>query len=86
MLIAVQVVVFNHIALLGYAVGFIFIYTLLHLPLTLSANWTLTIDSSGSRSVDIFADTQGMNAIACTILDPPQPLRWCRWALLRGIR
>ena len=28
MLIAVQVVVFNHIALLGHAVGFIFIYTL----------------------------------------------------------
>ncbi len=68
MLIAVQVVVFNLIALLGYAVGFTFIYTLLHLPLTLSANWTLTIGFFMGLAVDIFADTQGMNAIACTIL------------------
>ena len=68
LLMALQVMVFNHIALLGYAVGFIFIYILVNLPLTLSVNWIMTIGFFMGLTVDIFADTQGMNAISCTIL------------------
>ena len=53
---------------LDVAVPFVFIYVLVRLPLNLSVNWVLTIGFLTGLSVDIFANTQGMNALACTIL------------------
>lgn len=66
-LIIAQVVVFNHVCLFGVAVPFAFLYVLLRLPVSLSQNWSLTIGFFLGIIIDIFSDTQGMNALACTI-------------------
>ena len=42
-LVLLQVSVFNRIALFGYATPFLFLYFILKLPTTLSANWTMTL-------------------------------------------
>lgn len=63
-----QTVVFNNICLFNVASPIIFIYFILRLPVTLSTNWVLTLSFLLGLSVDIFSDTQGMNALACTIL------------------
>lgn len=67
-LVMAQVIVFNHICLFGYAVPLVFIYIILKLPMTLGVNWVLTISFLTGMTIDIFSDTQGMNALACTIL------------------
>ncbi|MDE6078438.1 MAG: rod shape-determining protein MreD [Duncaniella sp.] len=67
-LILAQVIVFNHICLFNVAVPLVFIYLILRLPITLSLNWLLTVSFVMGLLVDIFSDTQGMNAMACTIL------------------
>lgn len=66
-LILAQVVVFNHLVLLGVAVPFVFIYGIIKLPVTLNVNWTMTLAFLTGLIVDIFSDTVGMNALACTI-------------------
>lgn len=63
-----QAVVFNSVCLFGVAVPFVFIYVIVRLPLTLSVNWVLTIGFSLGFVVDVFSNTQGMNALACTLL------------------
>lgn len=63
-----QVIVFNHIVLFNVAMPVIFIYFIIRLPITLSVNWVMTLSFLLGLSVDIFSDTQGMNALACTIL------------------
>ncbi len=68
LLMAVQVLVCNNISIFGIATPFIFIYLIIRLPITLHINWTLTIAFFSGLIVDIFSDTQGMNAMACTLL------------------
>lgn len=67
-LVLLQAMVFNNICLFNVAVPFVFIYFIVYLPLTLSTNWVLTLAFLAGLSVDIFANTQGMNALACTII------------------
>ncbi|MCM1164132.1 MAG: rod shape-determining protein MreD [Muribaculaceae bacterium] len=67
-LVVTQVIVFNHICLFGVAVPMVFIYVILRLPITLSLNWMATIGFFLGLTVDIFSDTYGMNALACTLL------------------
>lgn len=67
-MVLAQVIVFNHICLFGYAVPLVFIYFIIKLPVTLSTNWVLTLSFLMGLTIDIFSDTQGMNALACTIL------------------
>lgn len=67
-LVLAQVIVFNHICLFNVAVPLVFIYLIVRLPITLSVNWTLTIAFALGLIVDVFSDTYGMNALACTIL------------------
>lgn len=67
-LILLQAIVFNNICLFGVAVPFVFIYFIVHLPITLSSNWLLTLSFLTGLTIDIFANTQGMNALACTIV------------------
>lgn len=62
-----QVTVFNHICLFNLAVPFVFIYFLVRLPITLSTNWVLTLAFLLGLIIDIFSDTHGMHALACTI-------------------
>ncbi|MBO4943630.1 MAG: rod shape-determining protein MreD [Muribaculaceae bacterium] len=67
-LVLAQVIVFNHVSLFGVAIPFVFIYLICHLPLTLSTNWVLTIGFLLGLTVDIFSDTQGLNALGCTVI------------------
>ncbi|MCM1021444.1 MAG: rod shape-determining protein MreD [Muribaculum sp.] len=63
-----QALLFNNICLFNVAVPFVFIYFIIRLPITLGTNWVLTLSFLLGLSVDICANTQGMNALACTIL------------------
>jgi hypothetical protein len=66
-LVLAQVIVFNHICLFNMAVPMVFFYLIIRLPITLSVNWLLTIGFFLGLTVDIFSDTYGMNALACTV-------------------
>lgn len=66
-LVLAQVIVFNHISLFNVAVPMVFFYLIIRLPITLSTNWMLTIGFFLGLIVDIFSDTYGMNALACTV-------------------
>lgn len=63
-----QVVVFNHICLFGVAIPLVFIYFIIKLPVTLGVNWVMTLSFLLGLAVDVLSNTQGMNALACTIL------------------
>lgn len=67
-LILAQVLIFNHILLFDVALPIVFIYVLIRLPMNLSRNWLLTIAFLSGLIVDVFSDTPGINAMACTIL------------------
>lgn len=67
-LVLVQVLVCNHIVLFNVAVGFVFIYVITHLPAGLATGWLLTWAFASGLGVDIFSDTPGVNAMACTVL------------------
>lgn len=67
-LVLAQAVVFNNICLFNVAVPFVFIYFIIRLPITLNTNWVLTLAFLLGLSVDVFTNTQGMNALACTLL------------------
>ena len=67
-LVLAQVIVFNHICIFNVAVPMVFIYLIVRLPITLSPNWVLTVAFFLGLIVDIFSDTYGMNALACTVL------------------
>lgn len=66
-LVIAQVVVFNHLFLFNVALPLVFIYFIIRLPVTISLNWAMTLSFLLGLTIDIFSDTQGMNALACTI-------------------
>lgn len=63
-LILLQVSVFNRIAIFGYATPFLFLYFILKLPTTLSANRVMTLSFAMGLIIDIFSNTPGMCALA----------------------
>lgn len=67
LMVLVQIIC-NRICLFNIAVPFVFIYFILRLPITLSVNWVLTLSFLLGLCVDIFSNTYGMNAMACTIV------------------
>ena len=67
-LITLQVLVLNRVCLWGVAQAFAFIYVIINLPILLSQNLVLTISFAMGLTIDIFSDTPGMNALACTLL------------------
>ena len=67
-LVVAQVVVFNHLCLFNVAVPLVFIYFIVKLPVNLSVNWAMAVSFLLGLMVDIFSNTQGMNALACTVL------------------
>lgn len=58
----------NKIVLWGIAMPVVFIYLILRLPVNLHDGWVLTIAFFTGLLLDIFTNTPGMNALACTIL------------------
>ena len=67
-LILAQVVIFNNIVLFNAVVPFVFIYIIISAPVTWSVNVVLTIGFFSGMAVDAFSNTQGVNALACTVL------------------
>ncbi len=67
-LIPAQALVFNNLVLFDVAVPFVFIYMLITLPVTFSANLAMTIGFVTGLTVDILSDTAGVSALASTIL------------------
>lgn len=67
-LVPAQAVIFNNLILFNVAIPMVFIYLIISLPVTLSTNWSVTIGFVTGAAVDIFSDTPGMNALACTNL------------------
>ena len=67
-LIIIQAVVLNNVALFNVAIPFVFFYIILRLPASLNVNWVLTVSFLLGVIIDMFANTYGMNALACTIL------------------
>ena len=67
-LLVLMQVVCNRICLFNVAVPFVFIYFIIRLPMSMSINWVLTLSFLIGLIVDIFSNTAGMNAMACTIL------------------
>lgn len=68
LLILAQVVIFNNMVLFNAIVPFVFIYIIISAPLTWSVNAVLSIGFFTGFAVDVFSNTQGVNALACTIL------------------
>ena len=60
--------VFNKIVLWGIAMPVVFIYLILRLPVNLHDGWVLTIAFFTGLLLDIFSNTPGMNALACTVM------------------
>ena len=67
-LVLVQVLVCNNISIFNVATPFIFIYIIARLPINTNINLMMTISFFTGLIVDIFSNTQGMNALACTLL------------------
>lgn len=67
LLILAQVLIFNNICLFNIAIPIVFIYFIIHLPITTNINLALTIAFFTGLIVDIFSNTQGMHALACTL-------------------
>jgi len=66
-LLVVQLVC-NKIVLFNIAMPVVFIYLILRLPVNLHGGWVLTIAFFTGLIIDIFNNTPGMNALACTIM------------------
>lgn len=66
-LVVAQAVVFNHLCLFNVAVPLVFVYFVLKLPTTLPVGWVITLSFLLGFTVDIFSNSPGMNALACTV-------------------
>ena len=58
----------NKIILFNVAMPVVFISLILRLPVNLHTGWVLTIAFVTGLVIDIFNNTPGMNALACTIV------------------
>lgn len=67
-LVLAQAIVFNHLTLWGVAIPLVFIYWILSLPVTIDTIMMLSLAFLMGLTVDIFSDTPGQNALACTII------------------
>ena len=63
-----QVLIFNHIFLFHVAVPIIFIYFLIRLPIWVKQYFLFSIAFLLGLIIDIFSDTPGVNALACTLI------------------
>lgn len=63
-----QVLIFNQIILFHIAIPLIFVYFILRLPIDLKLAWVFTLSFFLGLTIDIFSDTPGVNALACTIV------------------
>ncbi|MCM1037093.1 MAG: hypothetical protein NC406_07205 [Bacteroides sp.] len=67
-LVPAQALFFNHLVLFNVAVPLVFVFMVISLPVTFSANVAMTVGFLTGLSIDILSDTPGVNTIACTLL------------------
>lgn len=67
-LVLTQAVIFNHIVLFSIGLAPVFIYFIIKLPVNLSAAKVISLSFLLGLAIDIFQDTPGVNALACTCL------------------
>ena len=67
-MLLLQVLICNHIAIFNVAVPIIFIYFIIRLPISIGQGWLFTLSFLLGLIVDICADTPGVNALSCTLL------------------
>ena len=65
--VLLQVLVMNHIHLFGIVISFIYLYIILKLPVDISCTSTILISFFTGLIIDIFSNTFGMHAAACTL-------------------
>lgn len=65
--VLLQVLICNHIALFNVALPIIFIYFIIKLPISLNPGVLFTLSFLTGLIIDIFSDTPGVNALACTL-------------------
>lgn len=66
-MVLVQIIC-SKILLFDLATPLVFIYFIIRLPINLSKNWVYTLSFLLGLVVDIFNNTHGMNALACTLM------------------
>jgi len=67
-LVLLQVLIFNKISFLGYAVPFVYIYFIMKLPVGYNRNLSTLLGFLLGLSIDIFCNTPGINAAATTFI------------------
>lgn len=67
-LVIVQVIIFNNLILFNCALALVFLYYIIILPVSLTTNQVMTLSFLLGFSIDIFQDTPGLNAMACTLI------------------
>lgn len=67
-MVLVQVLICNHIAVFDVAMPIVFIYFIIRLPISLGLSVVFTLSFLLGLVVDIFSDTPGVNALACTLV------------------
>lgn len=68
LMVLLQAVIFNRLVLFSVALAFLFIYFIIKLPMNLGASKVIFFSFLIGLCIDIFSDTPGMNALACTCL------------------
>ena len=58
----------SKICLFNIAVPVIFIYFIFRLPINIGINWMMTIGFILGLTIDIFNNTQGMNALSLSLI------------------
>ena len=66
--ILLQALIFNKIVLFHVAVPIVFIYFIIRLPINIKLAYLFTFAFLLGLIVDIFSDTPGVNALACTLI------------------
>lgn len=67
-MVLAQAVIFNHVALYSIGLAFVFIYFIIKLPVNLTPAKVIFLSFLIGFVIDIFQDTPGVNALACTCL------------------
>jgi rod shape-determining protein mreD len=68
LMLLVQVLICNHIALFNVAIPVVFIYFIIRLPIAMGKGWLFTLAFLMGLCVDICSDTPGVNSLASTLL------------------
>lgn len=85
LLLLLQVMVFNRLHLFQIATPYLYIYTLIKLPVGMSRSLVLLCSFTIGFILDIFADTPGLNAGVLTMIGMVRPL-WINLFLPKDIQ